>query len=444
LARKPKLSRKDDIALPGLILGRSLPAEPRVALGFGRQLNVGAETGHESEVVVYPGNGHAITFSPTGGGKGVCSVIPNALRHRGLLIVLDPKGEVYEATHRWRRQFGAVHVLDLRDSPQPGASLNPLDLLRYSGSDVAATARGFAADLVERGPGDRDRFWSDWAETFVTGGLVWLMTSRPPEEQRLSRFFDLLTSDDVSYAIAVLLDSGEVHHRAARAAFTSFLQLPDRETRPCVLASTLQHLRLFDSDLVRRGTDTTSFDLDTLITGAPMTLYITVPPARMNAFRPLLRCWLNGLLNAFTQRQTAPAQNTLILCDEAASLGRSEALLTAATLLRGWGVQLWTYWQSPAQLEMYGADARTLVDNAGVVQCFGAHNLRAAREFAELIGGVDAETVLDLAADEQIVLMESRRPQRMRRIRYFEDPIYAGQYDTPRMLRNHARPGAVR
>ena len=438
MPKKPKRSGNEGVdrdAPAGLVLGRALSSQPRQAIGFCGRQSAQTETATGDGVITYSGNGHAITFSPTGGGKGVSSVIPNALRHRGLLVVFDPKGEVYEATHRWRRNFGKVHVLDLRDSADPGDSLNPLDLMRRAGSDIAAIARGFAAELVERGVAERDRFWTDSAETMITGGLVWLMTSRPPAEQKLSQLFDLFTADDVAYALAVLMDKGEANHRAARAAFGFFLGLPERDTRPSVLAVTLQYLRLFDSDLVRRVTDTTSFDLDDLINGEPITLYITVPPVRMNAFRPLLRSWLGGLLNAFTQRLTLPAQNTLILCDEAACLGRSEALLTASTLLRGWGVQLWTYWQSPAQLEIYGADARTLVDNAGVVQCFGAHNLRAAREFADLVGGIDADTILDMGADEQIVLVEGGRPQRLRRIRYFEDRSCAGQYDTPRLLR---------
>ena len=263
----------------------------------------------------------------------------------------------------------------------------------------------------------------------LTGGLTWLITDVIRKKQSLSCLFDLLTSDDVPYEIAVLLDTKRVTHRAARAAFVSFLQLPERETRPCVLASTLQHLRLFDSDLVRGCTNSTSIDLAALLAGEPMTLYITVPPARMNAFRPLLRTWLSGLLNAFTARITLPTCNTLIICDEAASLGRSEALLIATTLLRGFGLQLWTFWQSPAQLSIYGPDAHTIIDNAGVVQCFGAHNLRAARDFADLIGGITAEEVLALGPDEQIVLMETGRPKRLRRLRYFAEPELDGLHD---------------
>jgi type IV secretion system protein VirD4 len=78
----------------------------------------------------------------------------------------------------------------------------------------------------------------------------------------------------------------------------------------------LAHLRLFDSDLVRRLTDTSSIDMDALIAGEPMSLYMIVPPARLTAYRPLLRLWLSGLILALTHRKSSPKERTLMLCDE--------------------------------------------------------------------------------------------------------------------------------
>jgi type IV secretory pathway TraG/TraD family ATPase VirD4 len=71
-------------------------------------------------------------------------------------------------------------------------------------------------------------------------------------ERRLSRLFDLFTADDVDYQLAVMLDKKEVSNRAAKAAITAYLQLSDRETRPSVLGTVQTHLRLFDSDVIRK------------------------------------------------------------------------------------------------------------------------------------------------------------------------------------------------
>jgi len=50
----------------------------------------------------------------------------------------------------------------------------------------------------------------------------------------------------------------------------------------------------------------------------------------------------------------------------------------------------------------------TLIDNAGVIQAFGARNLRMAQDLAIIIGGVSAEQILNMKPDEQILLIESK------------------------------------
>jgi type IV secretion system protein VirD4 len=399
------------------ILGRSTAASRTVGFAARPRATAG-------ELVTYSGDGHIITFAPTGTGKTSGPVITNALTHPGQLIVLDMKGEVFAATAEARRKMGQeVCVIDLRDGQESG-SLNPVDLAMRCGTDPCAVARSFAAELIERGADERDRFWNDWAETMIAGGTSWLIADCPAEERRLSKLFDLFNEDDVCYRIAVLLDEKKVSNRAAKAAFTGLLQLPDQNTRPSVLGSVQTHLRLFDSDLVRRLTDTTTIDLDGFIAGKPMSLYIIVPPARLSAYRPLLRLWLSGLILVLTQRPKPPEERTLMLCDEIGNLGRLEALLTAATLMRSWGVTLWSFWQNAAQLQIYGAQANTLADNAGVIQIFGVRNFRMAQDLANVIGGISAEELLRMPSNEQVLLVESKL-HRCRQVRHYDDQMFA-------------------
>jgi type IV secretion system protein VirD4 len=395
------------------ILGRR--SAPARTIGFAARAH--SRTG---DLITYSGDGHLITFAPTGTGKTSGPVICNALTHPGQLVVLDMKGEVHAATADSRRAMGqGVYVLDLRDD-RHADSLNPLDLIARYGGEPAVMARSFAAEFIERGEEERDRFWNDSAENLLTGGVAWLFADRPAEERRISALFDLFTDDDVAYSLAVLLDTKAVVNRAAKAAFASFLQLPERETRPSVLGTLHTHLRLFDSDLVRRLTDTTTIDLDAFIAGKPMSLYIIVPPLRLNAYKPLLRMWLSGLMLALTQRKVPPKERTLMLCDEIGNLGRLDALLTAATLLRSWGLTLWTFWQNAAQLQIYGSQANTLVDNAGVIQVFGARNRRMAQDFANLVGGITPDDILNMPPDEQIILIEGS-PIRCKQVRHYND-----------------------
>lgn len=377
----------------------------------------------ENELITYSGDSHLITFAPTGTGKTSGPVISNALTHPGQLIVLDMKGEIYAASAEARRRMRqSVHVLDLRDG-NPSDSLNPLDLIRHTGTDVTAIARSFAAELIERTGHEREAFWLDWAESMIAGGVAWMLADCPPEQQRLSVLFDLYTGDDPVYSLAAMLDNKKVNERSARAAFASFLQLSDRETRPSVLGSTITHLRFFDSDLCRSLTDTTSLDLAALIAGEPMSLYIIVPPHRLMAYRPLLRMWLSGMILAITQRKAPPKERTLMLCDEVGNLGKIDILLTTATLMRSFGFTLWLFLQNPDQLSLYGAQAKTLLDNAGVVQVFGAKNYRLAQDLANIVGGVSADEILNLPKDEQLLLIDGVLT-RSKQVRHYSDEMF--------------------
>jgi type IV secretion system protein VirD4 len=116
-------------------------------------------------------------------------------------------------------------------------------------------------------------------------------------------------------------------------------------------------------------------------------------------------------------------------CDEIAQLGRLDAFLTASTLMRGYGMQLWTFWQNVAQLALYQEQARTILDNAGVVQLFGARNRRMAEKFAGLVGGISADTIMEMRQDELLLLVEGGTPRYARRVRYFEETMFKGLYD---------------
>jgi len=412
----------------GLILGLR-GQQPAPSFGFRASPAANdAQREREREVVRYDGESHLMTFGSTGSGKTSGPVISNALEHPGSLISIECKGEVYAATADHRRRMGQqVVLLSLRGEDSGGedqGAFNPVDGFLTAGGGSGLTARSIAATIVPRG--GEDIFWRNWAETMLTGGISYTLDHAPEGQRNLSHVFDIFNNDDVVYNLAVLMDKhGRDLDRSAYSAFAGFLQLPEKETRPSVLGSTQQHLMLWESDLIRKVTGRTSFDLQGLVRGDPISLYIVVPPLRMAAYVPVLRLWLAALLSALMSRTEQPRHRTLMLCDELGALGRVEAFVTASTLLRSAGLQLWSFWQNPAQLDLYGADARTLVDNAGVLQMLGAKNHRAAGEFAALVGGVTADRVMAMGPNEQLVIVDGGAPQILDRFRYFEHPWFA-------------------
>jgi hypothetical protein len=52
--------------------------------------------------------------------------------------------------------------------------------------------------------------------------------------------------------------------------------------------------------------------------------------------------------------------------------------------------------KTPAQLQIYGTQANTLIDNAGVIRIFGIRNYPMAQDLANAIGGISADELLRL------------------------------------------------
>lgn len=75
-----------------------------------------------------------------------------------------------------------------------------------------------------------------------------------------------------------------------------------------------------------------------------------------------------------------------------------------------------------AQLEVYGPHARDLGDNAGVLQLLGARNRRMGSEFSDLVGSVNADQIMDMTGDEFLIMVDGNKSERIRRVRYFEQP----------------------
>jgi len=87
-------------------------------------------------------------------------------------------------------------------------------------------------------------------------------------------------------------------------------------------------------------------------------------------------------------------------------------------------VTLWTFWQNAAQIQIYGSQANTLVDNAGVIQAFGVRNRRMAQDFANLVGSVAPDDIMNMPPGEQILLIEGKTI-RCRQPRYYDDAAFA-------------------
>jgi type IV secretion system protein VirD4 len=372
-----------------------------------------------------------MTVAPTGAGKGRGVIIPNLLNFRGPVITVDPKGENYQVTARRRRELGQrVIVLDpFHVVTETSDRLNPMDIFGLDKSILDCDSE-MLASLLSVGHHFRDDpFWSDSASALMAGLIAHIAATSPPEERTLNKLRGFIYHDDMDYAIAVMLDKDEVTNKMARDELVAYLAHPAERTRPSVRSTASTYVKVLGSAEVSETLGQSSFDLQDVVDGKPLSIYIVIPPEKLESHKALLRLWVNALLTAVISRRRIPRQRTLFLLDECAQLGPLPALRQAITLLRGYGLQIWSFWQDLSQIrQLYPQDWQTIVNNSAVLQTFGLSNHLMAREWSEVCGR-DAHELQELDAQEALVFTQGRGAMRCRRPDYLADPSFAGLFD---------------
>ncbi|MBS0202217.1 MAG: type IV secretory system conjugative DNA transfer family protein [Planctomycetes bacterium] len=419
-----KFSGNDDILL-------GYQQEARRTMGFAGQLQPPAPDGEP----IYYGGPHLLTCAPTGAGKGRCCAVPALLEYPGQVVTIDIKGELYGCTHRRRRELGQQVVkLDpfrVVDSTTDG--FNPLEMFQLPTTDFDTDSQMVASMLSEGNKFGRDPFWDTTASGLHSAIINYLVTLQPKEKQNLNEMRRLLCSDDVVYKIAVLMDTvGKQMRELAYQEFASFLQLAERETRPSVLATAQSYIKTFNSERVSEMLEKSSFSLQDFADGKPMSIYIIIPPERLESHKPLLRIILASLFAAVFSRKKIPNPRSLFLIDEAGNLGSFPVMKAAMTLCRGFGLRCWTFWQDMQQIQdCYPTCWKTMINNAGALQLFGLNTRMMAKEWADVLG-CSAEMLLSLKPHEQFLQLQDQGEFISRRLDYLTDPRYSGHFDDNR------------
>lgn len=434
----------------GLLVGWSLEAERRrLPIGFARQPEAAAvprAMGRDDEALIvdgpdpegldailYQGNGHLMTVASTGAGKGVGCIIPALLRHPGSVIVIDPKGENHAVTARRRAEMGQqVHVLDpfgVTGVAEP-AALNPLDLLPR-GAELAEgvdDATMMAELIIQGAATTREPFWDMTAQAALTGIILYVAGHAPPNLRTPSEVRYLLSQGrrQMASLLGEMANSPIAHVREAAGIISGM----EPKMAASVMSIAQNHGDFLKSPAVRASTGRTTIPLDDLTEGRPMTIYLVLPPDRLESHGKLLRLWIGVLMRAVVRRSRPPETSTLFLIDEAAQLGALNQLRQAITLLRGYGLQTWTFWQDLSQLKrLYPDDWETMLNNCRVLQFFGINNLQNARQVGAVSGFEDERELVELDGDEMLLCLAGDEPVIAQKPNYLCDPLFSGQFD---------------
>jgi type IV secretion system protein VirD4 len=413
-----------------LLLGWRAKETARASIGFS-QPATNAPIIADEDPILYGQDRHLLTIAPTGAGKGRGVIIPNLLRFEGSAIVIDPKGETWHVTARRRREMGQqVYLLDPFGAVSKKAdSLNPFDLFRRPGALLDADAEMLASLLAGDAGFHKEPFWDNWGRSLMAGVIAAVAETSIPSERHFGKVREILMSDDAVYNLASLVENNENLNRLSRQNISSFLPITE-QTRSGILSTTQSYLKVVNSDSALRSISRSTIDLSAVREGAPLTIYIVIPPDKLESHSALLRLWVGTLLLTVMGRKRRPKRSTLFLLDECAQLGEFGPLRQAMTLMRGYGLQVWPFFQDLSQLQrLYPKDWQTIFNNAGVFQLFGVANHLMARESADLIGDIDADVLRSMASDRQIVSVSGKEGVSCRIPDYLTDEAFVGDWD---------------
>lgn len=405
----------------------------KTPLGFPVK-NKGTSNIRDLEKFNIGGEGHMLTIAPTGKGKGRNVIIPTLLNYPGSILIIDPKGEAAAVTARRRKEFGKVVILDpFKLVKKRSDRLNPMEVCNMLPQSTEQNAMMLTEQLHHGYQGFKsDPYWDNTADALISGLIAHILDDKPNNQRNFATLRNMLAQDDIDYSLAVILDTmGKSMNKFAYQEISQYLQIPSDKTRPCVLSTAQQHIKIFgDPSVCNVVKGESTFDVNAFIEGEPMTIYIVIPPTKLRTHSALLRLWISSLLFGLLERTSLPEIPTLFMIDETAQLGKIEAIRTAKTLIRGYGVRVWSFWQDLSQIKrLYPEDWTTIVNNSDLIQIFGVTTNMMANELIQVVGKITSETLLDLPENEMIMALPPGRVEKVYKMDYLKDAIFQNLYD---------------
>ena len=353
----------------------------------GLELGVDPDTGRTARIQV---EGNLVTIAPPRSGKTSGLILPNLVLPEpgawvGPVVVLDPKGDVVRTVRRRREALGrTVRCIDPVGIARGGDRWNPL--LRREAGDVLylqSMARALLPDRVQSSDGGE--FFKDRAVSVVVAALsVSIRDGRN----------DVIEAADLIREPARLRAALEGRTDAASRDAIGILDSPDDRSRGAILSTAAQVFSWALDERMQQVVTEHTFELGDLCRG-DTDLYIVLPADnRRLILAPFVRWLLADLFAAV--RQTRPSERIVAIIDEAAVLGPFDAILRGVGELPGYGMSLWTFWQTRSQVvELYertGAD--TIFGTAEALMLFNLSRAdgEECRHWSETIGtytGVD-------------------------------------------------------
>ncbi len=402
----------------------------------------------------FAGSEHCFLSAPTRDGKGVSTVVPNALAWPDSLVCMDIKLENHAITSKHRHA-------SLRQDTFLYNPFSPTthrqNVLHYVSNDPARRVTdvySLGYIMYPENTNSANSIWSDGARSLFVSLCLYLLET----DKASATFGNVLRHGSgmgqslKDHATAIL----EKHELSIACAdgLNEFINTPD-VTAGGIVKNMLAALSLWRDPIIDNATSVNDFDVRTL-RQKRQSVYVGIPTDKIASAGPLLRLFFAQLINQNIGTLPTNDKNNvpvLIVLDEFMAIPALQVLSKGSGYIAGYGMRLLLIAQSKAQVTAalmeggYGRDAaKAMLDNIRCKVYFAPEDQDDANELSDLLGyntvksvsrqtrnrwqGTESDQrralmlpqeLRDLGDNKQIIRIRKVRPIMCRKIFYYKE-----------------------
>ncbi|MCL2400015.1 MAG: type IV secretory system conjugative DNA transfer family protein [Defluviitaleaceae bacterium] len=320
--------------------------------------------------------GHILIVGGSGSGKSSCIAIPTLRLWQSPVLVVDIKGELYEKSHRTRRQWGNKQIV-LDPKARSHYGYEPFIFIRVS-SNPYAEAKDLSEILIPIPPQTLDPNWLEGARSILRACIFHFY-----EDYTFLEMVEKLSFMTSKTVIKMLFDSDRPH---VKQLISRFVELSEKQLGG--------YYEPFGKALEPFGHDENiKYILSREDNVSPNDLEkghdIFIIPPDLSAFHPILNLIISQFLINFKNRiVNNSTKHILFMLDEFANIGKMPRIAEAMATVRSQKVTICSIIQDLGQLdEIYGKNVRSsIISNCAYIAILRVNDAEAQAYFSNMIG----------------------------------------------------------
>ncbi len=231
-----------------------------------------------------------------------------------------------------------------------------------------------------------DPYWSNAARELISCLIMFVCTQvNDPEKRNLKRVRELLTQSEENLLIflnGIVEDTENFQPMRQKASlFTN-----SSKGNASIISTAITQTSFLDDPCLSENLCKHDFNFMDL-KNKPTTIFLVLPARFMVAYSKWFRLLITSALDTLMSTHKKSKKPVLFMLDECATIGYLPCIETAVGLARGYGIQIWSFFQDIHQLkDIYRNRAESFLANAGVQQYFTPNDTELAERISKRIG----------------------------------------------------------